>query len=61
MYKGEGVGTNAGRSGGHGTPYKRAGNEMIQDANKLPKNDPMREALKVEGKRLIERGKGINH
>jgi len=34
---------------------------MIQDANKLPKNDPMREALKVEGKRLIERGKGINH
>jgi hypothetical protein len=55
------VGTNAGRSSGHGTPHQRAGAELIREANKLPKNDPMREALKIEGNRLIKQGGGINH
>ncbi len=57
----EGVGTGSGRSGGHGTPHKRAGAELIREANRLPKNDPMREALKVEGERLIQQGKGHSH
>lgn len=55
------VGQGAGRSGGHGTPHKRAGAELIREANKLPKNDPMREALKTEGERLIQQGKGHSH
>ena len=38
--KNEGVGQGAGRSGGHGTPHKRAGAELIRQANLLPKNDP---------------------
>ncbi|KKG65419.1 hypothetical protein [Methanosarcina mazei] len=55
------VGKAAGRSGGHGKPYKLAGAELIRQANKLPKNDPMREALKKEGNRLVNKGKEIDH
>lgn len=55
------VGKAAGRSGGHGKPYKLAGAEIIRQANKLPKNDPMREALKKEGKRLVDQGKEKDH
>ncbi|WP_437646447.1 SpvB/TcaC N-terminal domain-containing protein [Sorangium sp. So ce362] len=60
-YKREGLGQSAGRSGGHGTPHKRAGAELIREANKLPKNNPLREALKTEGERLIHQGKGHSH
>ena len=57
----EGVGTSAGRSGGHGTPYKQAGAELRRQAQKLPKNSPLAKALKKEGDRLVEQGKSINH
>ncbi len=60
-YRQEGRGTTAGRSDGHGIPFQQAGAELIRRANKLPKNDPLRAALKTEGKRLIERGKAISH
>ncbi len=60
-YKNEGVGQDAGRSGGHGTPFKRAGAQLIRDANRLSKDDPMQDALKTEGKRLIRRGRSIDH
>ena len=56
-YKDQGAGTGAGRSGGHGTPFQRAGAELIRQANQLPKDDPLRDALKVEGNRLINQGK----
>jgi uncharacterized protein RhaS with RHS repeats len=61
QFKEGGTGQGAGRSGGHGTPFKKAGAELIRQANKLSKNDPQRAALKKEGDRLIERGKSINH
>ena len=61
QYKAEGLGTHAGRSGGHGVPHKRAGAELIREANKLPRNDPLRAALKVEGRRLIREGRGYSH
>ena len=54
-------GTHNGRSGGHGVPYKRVGAKLIRLANKI-KNDPeLQEAYKREGKRLLEKGKSINH
>jgi polyhydroxyalkanoate synthesis regulator phasin len=56
-----GTGTGAGRSGGHGTPFTQAGAQLIRDANALKETDPLREALKVEGQRLIDRGNAINH
>lgn len=59
QYKGEGLGAIA-KSGSHGVPLKRAGAQLIRDANKLPKNDPLRNALKKEGKRLVNKGKSIN-
>ena len=61
QFKNEGTGQGAGRSGGHGTPFKKAGAELIRQANKLNKNDPQRAALKKEGERLINKGKSINH
>ena len=61
QYKKEGVGQGAGRSGGHGTPHKRAGAELIREAGRLPKNDPMRKALQTAGKRLQQQGKSHNH
>ncbi|HEX2223164.1 MAG TPA: hypothetical protein VHN15_03040, partial [Thermoanaerobaculia bacterium] len=60
-FKAEGVGQEAGRSGGHGEPYKRAGAELVRRANQLPRADPMHEALKIEGNRLILRGTAISH
>jgi hypothetical protein len=61
QYKAEGVGQQAGRSGGHGDAYKRAGAKLVEEANQFPKNDPRREAYKIEGNRLIQRGKGTSH
>ncbi|MBM3788376.1 MAG: hypothetical protein FJW30_28910, partial [Acidobacteria bacterium] len=61
QFKLDGIGQGAGRSGGHGTPFIRAGAELIRQANNLPKNDPMRAALKQVGERLIGRGKSIDH
>ena len=55
------AGQGVGRSGGGGTRYIKAGNQLIQEANKLPKNDPLRAAMKTEGNRLINRGRSINH
>lgn len=61
QFKQEGVGADAGRSGGHGDPYKRAGAELIRRGNAVPKNDPRREIYKTVGNRLIEKGKSISH
>lgn len=61
QFKEEGLGSAVGRSGGHGVPMQRAGAELIREANKLSKNDPLRDALKIEGQRLIARGKGTSH
>ncbi len=57
------IGTNAGRSSGHGTPHKRAGNELIRLANDKSKGwtKEFSAALKKEGQRLINQGKGHNH
>jgi hypothetical protein len=60
-FKEQGVGQQAGRSGGHGEPYKKAGAELIRQANRLTKNSPLKEALKIEGNRLIKKGKSISH
>ena len=60
-HKQGGIGQAAGRSGGHGEPYKRAGAELIREANQLPRGNPLRAALKVEGQRLIQQGKAISH
>ena len=60
-FRTQGVGQQAGRSGGHGEPFKRAGAELIRQANLLPRNNPLREALKIEGRRLIEKGNAISH
>ena len=62
QFKLEGVGKAAGRSGGHGTPFLRAGAELIRQANQAPyKGTAMAEALKKEGQRLIKKGSAINH
>jgi RHS repeat-associated protein len=58
--KSGGVGQQAGRSGGHGAPYKRAGNELIQRANKMPKG-PRKDAFRTEGNSLIARGRALDH
>lgn len=58
-FKDQGVGKGA-RSGQHGTPFKKAGSEMIREANKLSKG-LLRDAMKKEGERLIKMGRGINH
>ena len=59
--KRSGVGAQAGRSGGHGTPYLRAGAQLQREAAALPKSDPLRGALRRQADRLIERGRSINH
>ncbi|MEW5980559.1 MAG: RHS repeat-associated core domain-containing protein [Acidobacteriota bacterium] len=59
-FKQEGIGTQVGRSGGHGAAFKRAGAELIRMANQTADKE-LREALKVEGKRLIEKGSSISH
>jgi RHS repeat-associated protein len=53
---GEGVG----RSGGGGEKYRKAGAELIREANKVG-NNVLREAMKKEGKRLINYGRGVSH
>ena len=60
-YKEKGLGQQAGRSGGHGTPYKQAGADLIREANKLSADDPLQEALEIEGRQLIDYGKAIDH
>jgi len=61
-FKLEGVGSRVGRSGGHGEPFKRAGAELIRQANAVAKdNKSLAEALKIVGKQLIEKGKSISH
>jgi RHS repeat-associated protein len=55
------AGQGVGKSGGGGTRYIKAGNQLIQEANKLPKNDPLRAAMKTEGNRLLNKGRSINH
>ena len=59
-FKVSGIGQGAGRSGGHGTPAKRAGAELIRLGN-MQKCATLREAYKKEGKRRIKQGKGTNH
>jgi RHS repeat-associated protein len=59
-FKLSGVGQAAGRSGGHGDAFKRAGAELIRRANSLADKD-LKEAMKIEGQRLIEKGKSISH
>ncbi len=53
---GEGIG----RSGGGGEKYRKAGAELIREANRVG-NTVLREAMKKEGKRLINYGKGVSH
>jgi RHS repeat-associated protein len=60
-YRDEGVGQQAGRSGGHGRPHRRAGAELIRRANALPRDDPRSDALRIEGNRLIREGRGLDH
>jgi hypothetical protein len=57
--KADGSGTGS-RSGQHGTPFKRAGQRLIELA-KTTSNPRMKEALRQEGKRLIKKGGGFNH
>ncbi len=56
-----GIGAAAGRSSGHGTPHKQAGAALIREGNTLPATDPLSDALKVEGRRLIDEGNAIDH
>lgn len=60
LHQGRGQGQ-SGRSGSHGADLKKVGAQLIRDANKLPVNDPLREALKREGQRYIKQGNSINH
>ena len=55
------VGTNAGRSGGHGQPFIKAGNDLIRKSNEKGLTKEFAEALKKEGQRLLNKGKSINH
>jgi RHS repeat-associated protein len=54
-------GDSVGRSGGSAAAYKSAGTELIQMANRVVANPQLKEALKIEGKRLINEGKGHGH
>lgn len=61
----ERAGTQSGKSGGHGTPYKKVGSQLIRIANQLPSNialaQDFKEALKVQGRKDIKKGNSINH
>ena len=48
------------RSGQHGAAYSRASSILREEANKVT-NPQLREALKTEAGRLLQRGKGISH
>ncbi len=41
--------------------FIKAGNELIQKSNEKGLAKEFEEALKKEGQRLINKGKGINH
>ena len=58
-HKKQGVGTGA-RSGQHGAPHKRAGADLIRKSNEIPQGS-LRDALKREGNRLVNKGRGVNH
>lgn len=64
MAKRSGVGTGA-RSGQHGTPHARAGAELQREANELAKLGPhyrqLAEQMKIHAKRLLAKGKSVNH
>jgi len=60
-FKEAGVGQAAGRSGGHGAPFARAGAELIRRAKLVTDNPVYRQALISEGKRLINQAKTISH
>jgi hypothetical protein len=58
----KGSGLAAGRSGGHGTPNKRAGARLKREANGLPPElADLAEEFRKEGQRLIERGNADDH
>lgn len=59
-FKTSGVGQAAGRSGGHGAAFRKAGAELIRRANSVADKE-LREAMKIEGQRLLERARGISH
>jgi hypothetical protein len=59
--KEKGVGQEAGRSGGHGSPRARAGARLVREANKMSKNDPRRRAYKIVGERMQSQGRSKNH
>jgi len=59
-FKESGVGQAAGRSGGHGSPYARAGAELIRRA-KNAASPELGQALKTEGEKLINYAKGVSH
>ncbi len=61
QFKDTGLGQAAGRSSGHGTPYQRAGAELVRRANEIRNNPELQQALKIEGERLIQKAGGINH
>ena len=60
QFKETGLGQAAGRSGGHGSPFARAGAELIRKANQM--TDPvLKEAYAKEGQRLINCAKSVRH
>jgi hypothetical protein len=59
-FKVSGVGKAVGRSGGQGEAFKKAGAELIRRANHVADKE-IKEAMKIEGQRLIDKGKGISH
>ena len=61
QYKQQGVGTGSGRSGGGGDAFKKAGSELIRQANKIRNNPVLKEEMKKQGQRLLQKGKGISH
>ena len=54
------MGGNAGRSGGHGKPFKLAGAQLVREGNKKSCAS-LKAAYKKEGNRLISKGKSISH
>lgn len=59
-FKVSGVGKAVGRSGGQGEAFKKAGAELIRRANHVADRE-IKEAMKIEGQRLIDKGKSISH
>jgi hypothetical protein len=55
-----GSGQRAGRSGGHGSPHKRAATALRQEANNI-KDPELKKAYKIEAGRLEQQGRGHSH